>query len=168
VDELLKWKCLSDDGCSGSNLFSIKNHWVSGLCPSSGILKLENTMFRRLDASRPSSEDGNGSSFHNVFSSLRIQDNAQSPETHWFISTLAPCVSQSIGTAVCAFLVYPSRPFWGCRSCWTKAPCSRDQVVGGSRLLDGCLERAWTDTVSVSKPLACPRLCNCKYDVAMN
>lgn len=38
-------------------------------------------------------------------------------------------------------------------------------MVGGSGLPDGRLERAWTDTISVSKPLACPGFCNCKYDI---
>jgi hypothetical protein len=80
----------------------------------------------------------------------------------------SPCFSQSIGAAICEFLAHSSRPFWRRRSCWAKASYSRDQVVGGSRLLDGCIERAWTDSISVSKPLTCPWFCNCKYAVVMN
>jgi hypothetical protein len=30
-------------------VYSTQNYWVFGLCPSSGILKLENTTFSNLD-----------------------------------------------------------------------------------------------------------------------
>jgi hypothetical protein len=37
-------------------VYNTQNHWVLGLCPSSGIL--ENTMFRKLDLLPPSHDEG--------------------------------------------------------------------------------------------------------------
>jgi len=76
-----------------------------------------------------------------------------------------PCFSQTVDAAACTLLAHSSRPIWRSRSSWAKASGSKNQVEGGSGLLGGCLERAWTDSISVSQPATCPRFCDCKSDV---
>jgi len=72
------------------------------------------------------------------------------PDDRCILVLVTPCFLQTAGTAIIAFAAHSTRSFWGSRSCWTKASCSRNQVERDSRVFDGCLERAWTDSISVS------------------
>jgi hypothetical protein len=84
-------------------VYNIQNHWVTGLCPVSGILNTENTTFWKLDVSVSDEGKDTPTLFgplerdnlnqwrrkqipfqKRCFLVFRIPDDAQSPETQCF------------------------------------------------------------------------------------